>query len=321
MAARRALRRARRIDLHGQLAVITGGSRGLGLALACELAREGCRIVLSARDAGELQRARQQVESLGGEVMVVQCDVSERVQVANLIAESVDRFGQIDILVNNAGAISVGPVETQTLEDFERAMATMFWGTVYPTFEVLPQMRQRRAGHIVNITSVGGKISVPHLGPYSAAKFAAVGFSEGLNVELGAAGIHVLTVVPGLMRTGSHVNAEFKGQHRREFAWFSLAASLPITSIAADQAARQIVSGIKTGESEVILTWQAALATRVHGLMPGVTAQVLTLVERLLPTARGEAQQAKPGWQSRGPLSDSRLTALGENAADDLNQR
>jgi short-subunit dehydrogenase len=322
LTAQQAVRRARLTDLRGQVAVITGSSRGLGLAIALELARAGCRIVLSARDLDELERARAQVEAVGAEVVVVPCDVTQRDQAATLIERSVERLGQVDILVNNAGVISVGPIETQRLEDFERAMQVMFWGTVYPTFAALGPMRQRRGGHIVNITSIGGKVSVPHLVAYSTAKFAAVGFSEGLHAELASAGVHVLTVVPGLMRTGSHVNARFKGKHRQEFAWFSLAASLPITSIAADQAARQIVRAIQTGETEIVLTWQAAVASRVHGLMPGLTTDVLALVDRLLPgpgsTAGGPAQ---PGWASRSAISDSPLTTLGERAADQLNQR
>ena len=324
VALRRRLRRARRADLQGQIALITGGSRGLGLALARELARHGCTIVLLARDADELSRAQQDVETRGAEVLTIPCDVTDRDQVRGALGRALEHLGRIDILVNNAGVMSVGPLETHTTEDFERALDVMFWGAVYPTLELLPHMRSRGAGHIVNITSIGGKLSVPHLLPYSAAKFAAVGFSEGLHAELAPTGINVLTVVPGLMRTGSHVNAEFKGQHRKEFAWFSLAASLPITSIAADDAARQIVAAMVNRDAEIILTWQAALAARMHGLLPGLTVDVLSVVNRLLPAAPANAKtgaQAQPGHASRTTLSDSPLTTLGTRAADDLNQR
>jgi hypothetical protein len=123
------------------------------------------------------------------------------------------------------------------------------------------------------------------------------------------------------MRTGSHVNALFKGQRRKEFGWFSLAASLPVTSMAAEDAARQIVSALRTGESEIILTWQAGLAARVHGLAPGLTSDLLGLVDRLLPAPQPAAQQPRPGHENRSPITDSPLTTLGERAADDLNQR
>jgi short-subunit dehydrogenase len=268
-----------------------------------------------------LERARHDVEHINPEVFTVVCDITDRNQVRALIGSALERFGRLDILVNNAGTIMVGPLENQRIEDFELAMAVMFWGTVYPTLEVLPHMRARRAGHIVNITSVGGKISVPHLLPYSAAKFAALGFSEGLHAELASAGIHVLSVVPGLMRTGSHVNAKFKGQYRKEFAWFSLAASLPMTSIAADDAARQIVSAIRTRQSEIILTWQAAIGARLYGLMPGLSADVLSLVNRFLPGGDGGVSEEHLGYESRSAISETPLTRLGEHAADDLNQR
>jgi short-subunit dehydrogenase len=246
--------------------------------------------------------------------------VTERGEVQRLVQEATARFGRIDVLVNNAGLISVGPLATQTLEDFERSMQLMFWGGVYATYAVLPQMRARHAGRIVNITSIGGKLSVPHLLPYSAAKFAAVGLSEGLHAELARDGIQVTTVVPGLMRTGSHLNAEFKGQNTREFLWFSLGATLPLTSISAESAARQIVAAVARGEAEIILSWQAQLAARVHGLFPGLTTDVLGLVNGVLPGPGGIGAERATGQASRTSITDSFLEVLGQHAARDLNQ-
>ena len=320
LVGREVLRRVRRADLRGQVVLITGSSRGLGLAMAREFARKGCRIVLCARDTQELERARRDVERFGAEVEAVECDVTDRDQVARLVEQATARFGHVDVLVNNAGLISVGPLATQTLEDFERAMGLMFWSGLYTTYAVLPQMLARHSGRIVNITSIGGKLSVPHLLAYSAAKFAAVGLSEGLRAELGADGIQVTTVVPGLMRTGSHLNAEFKGQNTREFLWFSLGASLPFTSISAEAAARQIVAAVARGDAEVILSWQAQLAARVHGLFPGLTSDVLGLVNRVLPGPAGIGSERVKGHASRTPITDSFLEVLGQNAARNLNQ-
>ncbi len=188
-------------ELGGQVAVITGGSRGLGLLLARELGRHGCQLAICARDEAELARARADLESRGMTVHTVRCNVAERAEVERFIAEVVRRFGGIDLLVNNAGTIKVGPVELMTVGDFEDAMRVNFWGMVYPTLSALPIMRAQGGGRIVNITSIGGKVSVPHLLPYNCAKFAAVAFSEGLRAELARDGITVVTVVPGLMRT------------------------------------------------------------------------------------------------------------------------
>ena len=228
LAASALLRNRRTFSLAGKTVFITGGSRGLGLAMAEEFARRGAKIAICARDSEELVRARQCIErETGTTVATFVCDVSDRSQVENTVREVRNQLGAIDVLVNNAGIIAVGPIENQTLADFEEAMKVNFWSQVYATLSVLPEMRLLPEGRIVNITSIGGKVSVPHLLPYSCSKFAAVAFSEGLRAELGNTGIKVVTVAPGLMRTGSHINADFKGKHSQEFTWFSLSGTNP----------------------------------------------------------------------------------------------
>lgn len=314
--------RLRSEDLAGQVALVTGGSRGLGLLLARELAREGCRLAICARDGRELGRARETLEARGAEVMTALCDVGRRDQVDSLVEEVTRRFGAVDILVNNAGIIRVGPVELATVEDVREAMDVMFWGPLYATLAVLPQMLGRRSGRIVNITSIGGKVSVPHLVPYACAKFAAVGLSQGLRAELAGKGIRLTTVVPGLMRTGSHLNAEFKGRRETEFVWFALAASMPFVSMDAERAARRIVRAVRRGESEVVLTVPATLLARFHGLFPGVTADMLGVVARLLPGAEGAAAPAR-GMDIQERIGSGlleALTALGRSAARRFHQ-
>src|SRR4051794_8237052 len=141
------------IDLQGQVVLITGSSRGLGFVMAQEFAKERARVVLCARNERGLERARQELTRTGAEVLAVPCDVSDRHQVQNLVDKANDRFGRIDVLVNNAGIITVGPLQTQTLSDFEESMGIMFWGVVHPTLAVLPQMLERKSGRVVNITS------------------------------------------------------------------------------------------------------------------------------------------------------------------------
>jgi NAD(P)-dependent dehydrogenase (short-subunit alcohol dehydrogenase family) len=308
----------RRQDVRGQVVLITGGSRGLGLALAREFGSLGARLVICARNQSELDLARDQLQRGGADVLALRCDISDSAQVQNMIQQAIERFGRIDILVNNAGIISVGPVASQTMDDFKEAMDIMFWGIVHPTLALLPHMLQRRAGRIANITSIGGKVSVPHLLPYNCAKFAAVGFSEGLRAELAKDGIKVTTVVPWLMRTGSHVNAYFKGDHRTEYNLFSLGATLPVVSMDARRAARRIVNAVRAGQAELILGPQAKLATILHGLFPGLTADALGLVNRLLP-ANAEVQR-HAGKDIQTPVSRSFVTILGRRAGERLNQ-
>jgi NAD(P)-dependent dehydrogenase (short-subunit alcohol dehydrogenase family) len=314
--------RNKNANLRGRVVLITGGSRGLGLALAREFAGEGARIVICARDDRELARAQQDLESRGAEVMALRCDVANKGSVDETIREASERFGPIDVLVNNAGVMQVGPVESMTLEDFEQAMNVMFWGVVYPTLAVLENMVGRRSGRIVNITSIAGKVSVPHMMPYNCAKFAAVGFSEGLRAELSGKGVSVTTIAPGLMRTGSYLNALFKGQEEDEAAWFSLSASRPLVSISAERAAKQIVEATRTGQSERILTAPAKVLARAHGVAPGVTADILGMVARvLLPEAIKATRRSRGRRLPRLQLPWMRIALfLGRRAARRLMQ-
>jgi NAD(P)-dependent dehydrogenase (short-subunit alcohol dehydrogenase family) len=288
--------RARRTDLSGQVALVTGGSRGLGLLLARELAAEGCRVAICARDPGDLERARLNLANHGYEVHTATCDVSDRTQVEQVISQVSQRFGGIDILVNNAGVIQVGPAETMNIVDFQHAMAVNFWGTVYASFAAAADMKDRgRGGRIVNITSIGGTVAVPHLLPYDCAKFAALGFSEGLRAELARDGISVTTVIPSLMRTGSYTNAMFKGRQEREFGWFQLAANGRLTSMDARRAARRIVKAAKLRTPELVLGWQARLVRLAKGLFPGTLTRILAAVNGLLPPPDGEVSAVIPG--------------------------
>jgi short-subunit dehydrogenase len=226
----------------------------------------------------------------------------------------------VDVLVNNAGVIEVGPMEVMTVEDYEEAMRTHFWGPLYATLAVLPGMRLRGQGRIVNISSIGGKLAPPHLLPYAASKFALTGLSEGLRAELKKDGIYVTTVCPGLMRTGSPINATFKGQNRAEYAWFSISDALPLASMAAERAARQIVRACRRGDAEVILSLPAKLAAKFHGLFPGLTSDLMGLIHRLLPSPGGIGTQRALGHESTSEASPSWLTALGERAAERNNE-
>jgi NAD(P)-dependent dehydrogenase (short-subunit alcohol dehydrogenase family) len=320
-AALRALgRRARRYDFRGKTVLITGSSRGLGLILARIFAAEGARVVIYARNPEELDRARHDLENRGAEVLAVPCDVSRKEEVDRLIASARERFGRVDVLVNNAGVIQVGPLEEQTLDDFEEAMQVHYWSTVYTTMAVMDDMRARRDGRIVNISSIGGRISVPHLLPYTASKFAVTGFSEGLRSELRQYGIFVTTILPGLMRTGSTLNALFKGQNEKEYAWFALGGNLPGASMNAEKAANQIVEACRYGVPDKVLSLPATAAAAFHGLFPGLTQEILAGVNVLLPGPGGIGAERKRGAESETPLTRSRLTALGRKAADTHNQ-
>jgi short-subunit dehydrogenase len=313
-------RAARTYNFRDKTVLITGGSRGLGFVLAMEFARAGAQVAICARDNATLRQARAKFKGQGWDVLAVPCDVTKPEPRAELLRAVNQRYGPVDVLVNNAGTIAVGPMEVMTLADYEEAMNLHFWAPLHMTLAVLPGMRQRGDGRIVNIASIGGRLSVPHLLPYSASKFALVGLSEGLRSELAKDGVLVTTVSPGLMRTGSPRNAIFKGRHQEEYAWFSIADSLPGLSINAERAAREILAATRRGDAQLTLSLPAKLAVRFHAAFPGLTARMLSTVNQLLPTAGGIRTDRARGRASTSRLSPSWLTTLNERAAQRYNQ-
>jgi len=303
------------ISLGGRVVVITGGSRGLGLVLAREFAAHGCRLAICARDAEELERARRDLVERGADVYAAVCDVADEPRVRAFLSDVVARYGRVDVLVNNAGIIQVGPLETMSAQDFRHALDVNFFGALHTTLAVMPLMIRRHAGRIVNITSIGGKVAVPHLLPYDCAKFAAVALSEGTRAELARHGIKVTTVVPGLMRTGSPPNALFKGKASLEYTWFALGDATPLTATSAERAARRIVEATRRGEAEVTLTWQARALRLVAGVLPGALADGLGAVNRLLPEPGGIGSAQLRGRDVANALTRSPVTALLRRAA------
>src|SRR6059036_2924708 len=313
--------RTHRFSLRDKVVLITGGSRGLGLVLARQICTAGGKVALIARDADELGRAKADLARRGGAVLTIQCDLLDAAQIEAAVRQIIDRLGKIDILINNAGIIEVGPLEHMTREDFEQAMRLHFWAPYELVSRIVPEMRTWGGGRIVNISSIGGKIAVPHLAPYSASKFALTGFSDALRAELARDNIHVTTVTPGMMRTGSHVNAKFKGKHDIEFAWFAASAGAPLFSMNADRAARKILAACRRGQPSLTLTFAARLQIVANALFPNLTGYAMQLANRFLPESPGaEGDGSRAGTQLRrhGPEWLTRLAdrAIAKNNED-----
>lgn len=315
LATRAVYRNLSAYDFNGKVVLITGGSRGLGLVMARQLAKEGARLVLCSRDETELENARMELAGKGADVLVMKCDVTVEEQVNSMIANVQNEYGPIDVLINNAGVIHAGPVAEMTVQDFDEAIKTHYWGPIYTTLAVLPAMKARREGRILNISSIGGKISVPHLVPYSASKFALVGLSEGLRAELDQYGITVTTATPGLMRTGSPRQAFVKGQHKKEYALFKIMDSSPLTSNSAEATAASILDALRHGEAEVTTTAPAILAAYIHALSPALMTSIFSLINKFLPGEGGIGKNRARGAESESDLSMSWMTARTEKAA------
>jgi len=320
LAAITALRtRAPRLDVAGKAVVIVGGTRGLGLQIAREAAHRGARIGICARQADELDAVRSELTAYGAVAVTAICDVDDGGSVTTAFERMTAELGAIDVLVNAAGIIGVGPIEALTFDDFRAAMETNFFGALRTTYAVLPAMRERRSGRIVNITSIGGAIAVPHLLPYCASKFAFLGFSEGLRSELARDGVTIVTVIPGLMRTGSPPHATFIGQSQKEYTLFSLADATPLTSVSVEHAARVILDGTERGAARVIVSWQARLALTLQAVAPLLMREALTFTGFVLPRG-GDHPDHKTGARSETPLTRSILTAPSQRASQTQNE-
>jgi len=292
----------------GKAVVITGSSRGLGLNLAEEFALAGARVVLAARNGSELERAKEMLLSRrasiqSDQIVTISCDLKVPEDCKRLIEEATHRCGRVDVLINNAGTIHVGPIEQLPIESYRDAMEIDYFAMVQTVYAVLPQMLRRGEGKIVNITSIGGKIPVPHLASYVGSKFAAVGFSETLHAELRSKGIQVTTVCPGLMRTGSYPNAIVVGNRQWEYRWFSLSASIPGIAHSAQGAARKIFEATCQGRAEITVGYDAYLAARMHGLVPEFTQYAGSLANEFILPEAGGSQTPTRGHNLRAPGS------------------
>ncbi|WP_199329078.1 SDR family NAD(P)-dependent oxidoreductase [Coleofasciculus sp. FACHB-1120] len=302
-------------DLTGKTVLLTGGSRGLGLVMARQLIQQGARLAICGRDASELERARHELEQQSGQVLALPCDVTDKSQVEQMVQQVGDLFGQIDVLINNAGTDIVAPMDVLTMEDYDDLMKLHFWAPLYTTYAVLPEMRQRKAGRIVNISSIGGKVVSPHMLAYCASKFALTGLSEGMRAELAKDRISVTTVCPGFIRTGVVDHGIFKGQHRKEYTWFSIADSLPFLSTSAENVARQTIAAFRRGDAELIVPFWTLISAKLFALFPGLNSTLLGWVNRLLPASGGIGTERAFGKDSHSFLSPSVLTSLSERAA------
>lgn len=313
--AKKAVQRTRHFDFEGRTALVTGGARGLGLNLARELVKRGAKVAICARTRVDLDAAEAELVAMGGEILAVKCDVRNKDDVDAMVELVSDRFGPVELLFNVAGIIQVGPLDAMTMDDFRQAMETHCWGVLHTVWAVLPAMRKRRWGRIVNVASLGGKRAVPHMLPYSASKFAQVGLSNGLRTELLKDGIYVTTACPSLMRTGSPRNAIFKGRHREEHTWFSIGDSLPLVSMNAEVAADQIIQACQDGAGEVVIRGIANLGVVLQLALPNATRSVLAQIDALLPVMGGNGVQPARGYESQSSWSPSWITHLSDEAA------
>ncbi len=315
LAARFLLRRSRFVSLRGKVVVITGGSRGLGLNIARVCVERGANVAICARNADQLASAEIELRQQGGTILAKLVDVTDRDALLRFIDDVVARFGAIDFLINNAGLIQVGPFVEMDEAAFDAGIATHFYAPLHAILMTLPHMRHAGGGRIVNIASIGGKQPVPHMLPYTASKHALVGLSEGLRVELARENIFVTTVIPGLFRSGSVRNAQFRGQNEKEHAWFAVGDAMPGVSMNVRRLARQIVDAAQHGDAELVTPALAKVQASIAATFPNLTAELSQLINVLLPAPGGIGRRQLPGSASESSMTPGFAQSLNDQAA------
>jgi short-subunit dehydrogenase len=309
------------IDISGQNILITGGARGLGLVMARKLVKEDAQVIICSPNEQELIEAKKELSHIEGrEVITITCDITNGNDVRHMFSQIREACGDVDAVINNAGIIEVGPYEAMTKRDFEEAMKVHFWGAFHVIEQALPAMKEKNAGRIVNIISINGKVSFPHLLPYTVSKYALSGYSEGLTTELAQYNISVTSVYPGLMRTGSPRNVDVKGKHEKEYAWFKIADSLPLLSMSAERAAGKIIRAMKARDNTLMLGLPTKLAVAMEGLFPGVNLSLFALANKWLPDYDATGHVSRKGYESKSEESESALAEPADRAAEENNE-
>lgn len=284
------------VQFRNKSVIITGGSRGLGLALAQEFLNEGCSVSLLARDHDELIKAQKLLKQKTGlEPFIYVCDVTNPLHLSEAFIQVHAEFGEIDILVNNAGTVMSAPLEIMDPKDYSALMDVHFFGIQNACDMLIPYFKQKGEGYFVNVSSIGGKLPIPHLSPYTASKFATAGYSHSLAVELAQYGIQVTTVFPGLMRTGSPIQGIFKGDSEKEYAWFALSDNTPGLSISAQTAAKKIVDGVRFGQRELVISIPAKIANWGFSLFPESVSRLLSFANKFLPSGLSKEYHSGAG--------------------------
>lgn len=258
-------------NLDGKTAIITGAGSGIGRALALELNREGCQVVLADIDPGSLEETR---SLLNGSAQVAVLDVSNRKQV-EAFANKILRDTKIDILINNAGVASFGGITKVKYETFEWLMSINFWGAVYMTKSFLPHLLARPQSHLVNVSSAFGLVGIPNQVAYCSSKFALRGFTESLRQECRGTPLAVTLVFPGGIRTNiarsARSDVKMKKMEREE----NVQRFEGLLNIPPEKAAQVILQGIKRNAPRVLVGSGARMMDLLARIFPATYDAVI----------------------------------------------
>jgi NAD(P)-dependent dehydrogenase (short-subunit alcohol dehydrogenase family) len=272
------------MNLEGARAVITGAGSGLGRALCLELARHRARVMVSDRDLRSAEETARDVERAGGKALVLPCDVTRPEEVETLAEKAFSQLGGVDLLVNNAGVASGGAVGELPLAEWKRVLDVNLWGVIHGCHSFAPRLRRQGSGHILNIASAAGLISVGYLGPYNVSKAGVVSLSETLYVELKPAGIGVTVACPTFFRTNIAEASKPYTDPKLGNAGFRLVEE---ARIEADTVARKCLSAVERGARYALPIADGRWAWRLKRLSPDAFLYATLLVQKRILQRKG----------------------------------
>jgi short-subunit dehydrogenase len=269
------------MDMDGKVVVVTGASMGIGEAIAKIFADQGASVVLLSRDSSRAEAARQRIGH-AERTLALACDVRNREDIGRAIAQTVQHFGRVDVWISNAGVGIRDSVAEMAPASYRELFETNFFGAIACLQAVVPVMREKGGGAIINISSVAGHIPVPFMAIYSASKFAMNALGKGARVELKQNNINVLTVCPGYVATdfGEHVVADRKGSVRPP----------AVRGISAERVAQATYRGYRAKKREVVVPWTMIPAIKLYQIFPGLVEWVIA---RAIPSAGKEKGKEK----------------------------
>lgn len=265
------------MNIQGKTALVTGASRGIGRAIAIELAKQSCkRLLLVARNRQKLAEVASEIEALGTEVVILPLDLTQLVEVNIAIARAWRDYGPIHLLVNCAGIAHQSTFLESKLSDVQEELATNLVGMYAITRLVARRMVTQRQGVIVNVSSLMGKVAAPTMATYSATKFAILGFTQALRVELASHNIQVISLLPSLTDTDMVRNLDW-------FRWV-----VPMTS---QKVARTLINGLQQESNEILVGWQSHLAVWCNRIAPWLLEKILLIAAPLPKNQRSYYQE------------------------------
>jgi short-subunit dehydrogenase len=259
-------------SLSGKVVVVTGASMGIGEAVAKLFAEKGAHVVLLSRDSGRIEAARARIGNTE-QTLALACDIRNREEIDRAIGLTMHHFQRIDVWVNNAGHGILDSVASVSMSATRETFETNFFGAMEAMQAALPIMRQQGSGAIINISSVAGHIPIPFHGLYSATKFAMNALGKAARIELSSAGINVLTVCPGYVRTDFAANA-FRGEEPKRVR------PKAARGISAERVARAVLTGYLKNKREVIVPWTMIPVIKLYQLFPGLVEMAMTRMAR-----------------------------------------